>query len=242
MATKAAGKGKRLVASLRKNPGVRDAQALAAWIGRHHHKLKGTNRSEKGKKVAAKGKPSRNSSRSTAAPKASDAKKSIGAQVDKLHDALPMVEISEVRPMRATDNISESAHMGHKEGVIIFNPKKMDAKGLKEIEDQQKQGFLLKTNAPPLEYLATHEFGHSIGEAINSGASDPDTFEQYAPIQKAYGAALRSDAKPPSLYSKTNKKEAFAEAFADYMLNPPSKHSPLTKEVGKVVEGLKAIK
>lgn len=41
MAKTAAVKGKALVASLRKNPKVKDPEALAAWIGRKNGSLKG---------------------------------------------------------------------------------------------------------------------------------------------------------------------------------------------------------
>ena len=55
-------KGKALVAKLRGTPGVRNAEALAAWIGRKNKKLKGPpslkgskGSSDKGKKIASKG-------------------------------------------------------------------------------------------------------------------------------------------------------------------------------------------
>ena len=48
-------KGKRLVAKLRATAGVRDAEALAAWIGRYH-KLRGQGKSPKAAAKAAGGK------------------------------------------------------------------------------------------------------------------------------------------------------------------------------------------
>lgn len=239
-------RGKALVAKLRAQAGVRDPEALAAYLGR----FKKARKAGKSPAEAAKAARDDGPSASTKAKPTAAASSKAGSPQKRVEDALsplqkqfPMVDIKEIRPIAKGDDISSSAHMGHKSGVVVYNPKKLNAAGLKEVETQQRQGFLVKTPGhSPLEQLVTHEFGHSIGPAILAGASNPDTFEQYKDAQAALYKAMRSDAEGPSKYAKTNRQEAFAEAFADYMLNPPDKHSPHTKEVGRVVEALKKIR
>lgn len=208
--------------------------------GRHSQKSHGNRYgSRNGKRVLLKGGVADGAKEGKSKKPGEAVKSSLGS----LQKQLPMVKIDEVREVRKDDDLSTSAHMGHKSGVVVFNPAKLNASGLAEIEKQQKQGFLVKTpGSDPVKYLATHEFGHSIGKAIGEGASDPDTFEEYAPIQALYAKVMRSDAQRSSAYAKTNRAEAFAESFADYMLNPPGHQSPHAKEVGEVVEALKKLK
>lgn len=171
------------------------------------------------------------------------ARTAIESHLAVLRERFPDVDIKTVRPMTEDDPISESSHMGHRGDTLIYNPDKVGTKaGLKEVATQQKQGFLTKTPGhDPIEALVTHEFGHAIAESITANAGNPDKFEEYAPVQAAYAAAMRQSMdrdKLPSAYAKMNRKEAFAESVVDYLLNPPEQHSEFTKGVGKVIESL----